>query len=68
MPNKETDISLYYIYEKRFFSWEKIAEVKSTNYADSSIVKGKNKIYVVSAVDRDGLESERSEELTISAK
>ena len=66
--NKETDIAQYIVYEKRFFSLEKLAEVKSTSYTDSSIVKGKSKIYVVTAVDRDGLESEPSAELSVSAK
>lgn len=67
-PNKETDIAQYIIYEKRFFNLEKLAEVKSTNYTDSSLAKGKNKVYIITAVDRDGLESEPSAELTISAK
>jgi uncharacterized protein len=67
-PNKETDISQYVVYEKQIFSLEKLASVKSTNYTDSSIVKGKTKLYVVIAVDRDGLESEPSSELSILAK
>ena len=67
-PNNEADISQYIVYEKRFFNLEKLAEVKSTNYTDSSIVKGKNKTYAVTAVDRDGLESEPSAELLVSAK
>ena len=67
-PNTEADISQYIVYEKRTFSLEKIAEVKSTNHTDSSIVKGKNKIYVVTAVDHDGLESDPSAELNVSAK
>jgi len=67
-PNSEADISHYIVYEKRFFSLEKIAEVKSVSYTDTTAVKGKNKIYVVTAVDRDGLESEPSTELTISVK
>lgn len=67
-PNKEADVSQYIVYEKRFFSPEKVAEVKSTNYTDTSIVKGKDKIYLVAAVDGDGLESETSAELTVSTK
>ncbi|OPY86210.1 MAG: Exoglucanase B precursor [Smithella sp. PtaU1.Bin162] len=66
--NTEADISHYIVYEKRFFSLEKITEVKSVSYTDTAVVKGKNKIYVVTAVDRDGLESEPGTELTISAK
>ena len=67
-PNKETDISQYIIYEKRFFSLEKLAEAKSNSYTDSSIVKGKDRVYVITAVDRDGLESQPSAELTVFAK
>ncbi|MGV8056459.1 MAG: CsgG/HfaB family protein [Smithellaceae bacterium] len=66
--NKESDISQYIVYEKSFFSLEKLAEVKSTSYTDSSLAKGKNRIYVITAVDHDKLESEPSVELTVSAK
>jgi len=66
--NKESDISHYVVYEKVFMGTEKIAEVKSVNYSDGSIVKGKNKVYVVTAVDKTGLESEISAEFTVSAK
>jgi len=68
MANKETDISHYVVYEKIFMGIQKIADVNTTNYSDSSIVRGKNKRFVVSAVDKDGLESEVSAELTVSAK
>jgi hypothetical protein len=67
-PNKETDISHYVVYEKVFMGVEKIAEVKTSRYSDGSIIKGKNKNYVVSAVDNNGLESEVSTEFTVSAK
>ncbi len=66
--NKEADIAQYVVYEKRFFSLEKLAEVKSTSYTDSAVVKGKSKVYAVTAVDRDGLESEPGTEVNISAK
>ncbi len=66
--NKETDISHYVIYEKSFFNLEKLAEVKGINHTDTSLVKGKNRTYVVTAVDRDGLESAPSGELIVSAK
>jgi hypothetical protein len=68
VANKESDISHYVVYEKVFLGMEKIAAVKSTNYSDGSIAKGKNKTYVVSAVDNSGLESEISSEFTVSAK
>jgi uncharacterized protein len=66
--NKESDIDHYIVYEKVFMGTEKISEVKSTSYSDGSIVKGKNKVYVISAVDKTGLESEMSAEFTVSAK
>lgn len=65
---KEADLSGYIVYEKTFMGVQKIAEVKTTTYSDASIPKGKNKSYVVSAVDKDGLESDVSAELTVSAK
>lgn len=67
-PNKEKDISQYIVSEKSLFGLEKLASVKSTDYTDGSLAKGKNKVYVVTAVDSDGLESEPSAELTVSAK
>jgi uncharacterized protein len=67
-PNRESDISHYVVYEKVFMGTEKISEAKSTNFSDGSIVKGKNKVYVVTAVDNAGLESEISAEFTVSAK
>lgn len=66
--NKEADISHYIIYEKSFFNPTKLAEAKSTNYSDPTLAKGKNKTYVITAVDRDGLESEPSAEMAVSAK
>lgn len=67
-PNKEKDISQYSIYVKQFLGFEKLASVMQANFTDNSIVKGTTKIYIVTAVDRDGLESEPSAELTIAAK
>ena len=66
--NKEADIDYYVVYEKSFMSAGKIAEVKTTFYDDATIAKGKNKTYLVTAVDKSGLESERSEEITVLAK
>ncbi len=67
-PNKEEDISQYSIYVKQFFGLEKLTSVTSANYTDSTIVKGATKIYIIKAVDRDGLESDPSAELTVAAK
>jgi len=67
-PNKESDISHYIIYEKKYFGVEKIHETKSANFVDSSIEKGTEKKYVIKAIDRDGLDSEFSAELSVSSK
>ena len=69
LPNKETDISHYIVYEKTFTGMGKIAQVPSAGYSDSSSIDpGKRKIYAVTAVNRSGLESEISAEITVSAK
>ena len=64
----ELDISHYTVYEKRFFGLEKIDTVKITNFSEAGPVKGKSKAYAVTSVDKDGLESEPSQEVTISGK
>jgi fibronectin type 3 domain-containing protein/TolB-like protein len=64
----ERDISHYNVYEKRFFGLEKIHTVKITNFSEAGPVKGKSKAYAVTSVDKDGLESEPSQEVTISGK
>jgi len=67
-PNKEADISHYIIYEKKFIGTEKIAESNTASYADGSLSPGKSRNYVVTAVDRSGLESDVSAELKVIAK
>jgi len=68
LPNKETDISHYVVYEKTFTGMEKIAQVPSAGYSGASIAPGKTRIYRVAAVDSSGLESEASAEITVSAR
>ncbi|MEW6616476.1 MAG: hypothetical protein AB1401_13555 [Thermodesulfobacteriota bacterium] len=67
-PGSEPDISHYDIYEKRFLGLAKIATVKIPGFTGESLPKGKEKAYVVISVDKDGLESEPSEEVTIMRK
>jgi hypothetical protein len=67
-PGSEPDISHYDVYEKRFLGIEKIATVKTPGFTGESLPKGKQKTYVVISVDKDGLESEPSEEITIMRK
>jgi fibronectin type 3 domain-containing protein len=69
-PNQEKDIVSYTVYEKGFFKPEKlVADVKQTSYRDARPLKaGKERIYVVTATDRNGLESEFSQEVTVTGK
>jgi fibronectin type 3 domain-containing protein len=67
-PSKEADISHYVIYEKKFIGAEKISESKTASYSDGSLAPGKDRNYVVSAVDKTGLESDVSAELKVIAK
>ncbi|MFA4910408.1 MAG: hypothetical protein WC649_05125 [Desulfobacteria bacterium] len=67
-PGSEPDLSHYDVYEKGFFGIKKIATVKTLGFTGESLPKGKQKTYVVISVDKDGLESEPSEEITIMRK
>jgi len=67
-PGPEADLDQYIVYEKRFLGREKVASTRETTYSDVSLSKGKSKTYIVTVVDRDGLESEASSELTVAAK
>ena len=67
-PNKEADISHYVVYEKKFIGAEKVAEAKTASYSDGSLAPGKSRNYVVTAVDKSGLESDASAEWSVSAK
>ncbi|MBI4620121.1 MAG: hypothetical protein HY739_08165 [Desulfobacterales bacterium] len=67
-PGSEPDISHYDVYEKGFFGIKKIATVKTPGFTGESLPKGKQKTYVVISVDKGGLESEPSEEITIVRK
>jgi len=64
----EPDISHYDVYEKGFFGIKKIATVKTPAFTGEGLPKGKEKTYVVISVDKDGLESEPSEEITVMRK
>jgi fibronectin type 3 domain-containing protein len=64
----EPDIAYYNVYEKRFYGLEKINTVKENSFTEAGLTKGKSKTYVVIAVDNDGLESEPSQEVTITAR
>jgi fibronectin type 3 domain-containing protein/TolB-like protein len=61
----EPDVTHYVVYEKRFFGLGKIDIAKKTTFSETGLAKGKNKTYTVTSVDKDGLESEHSEEVTV---
>ncbi|MCX7635983.1 MAG: hypothetical protein N2Z74_09620, partial [Syntrophales bacterium] len=63
----EQDITGYNVYEKGFFRPEPVARgVKGTAYIDERpLKKGKERVYLVTAVDADGLESDFGMEITV---
>ena len=65
---REPDIANYRIYEKKFFGNEKIADEKTNSFTETAPPKGKNKTYLVTAVDSDDLESNPSREITVTGK
>lgn len=65
-PNREPDIVCYNILEKTFFGFSRIATVTSTSCSLKGIEKGEERAYAVTAVDRDGLESEPSDAVIIN--
>ncbi len=64
----EPDISYYSVYEKRFYGLDRINKVKANSFTEAGLAKGKSKTYVVTAVDNDDLESEPSQEVTITGR
>ncbi|MBN1662100.1 MAG: hypothetical protein JW943_00725 [Deltaproteobacteria bacterium] len=67
-PGQETDIVNYTVYEKKFMGTEKIAVVNEPVFSENSPPKGKLKTYIVTAVDKDGFESDVSKEITITGQ
>jgi len=66
----EKDVVSYTVYEKGFFKPTAIAtDIKRLSYMDGRPLKaGKDRVYLVTAVDKDGLESEYSREITVIGK
>ena len=60
----DPDIVGYVVYEKRRFSLVKLGLVKETRYRGAGPAKGEARTYFVTSVDKDGLESEPSMEVT----
>ena len=68
IKNTDADISHYIIYEKVLFFPKKVKTVTSNSFTISGLSPGKKKTYVVTAVDKDGLESEPSREIQVVVK
>ncbi len=67
-PNEEDDISHYTVYEKRFLGAEKINTLQETRFTEPAPPRGKSKSYVVTATNKDGLESEPTGEITVTGR
>jgi fibronectin type 3 domain-containing protein/TolB-like protein len=65
---REPDIAHYRVYEKKFFGNEIIADEKTNAFSEPSPPKGKAKIYLVTTVDADGLESNPSREISVTGR
>lgn len=59
--NPEKDIVNYNIYRKTWIGKEKIGNTSETTYEDQNLKPNRTNEYFIAAVDKDGLESERSE-------
>ncbi|NPU84173.1 MAG: hypothetical protein HPY65_06765 [Syntrophaceae bacterium] len=65
--NAEPDIARYDIFERSYFGLEKIAAATGTFHSLGDMTKGKSRVFCLRAVDRSGLESEASPEITVTA-
>ena len=63
--NTEPDIASYNVFEKGFFGLSKVDTVNEPKFIMVGPKPGKSKKYVVTAVDRDGLESKPSQPITV---
>jgi uncharacterized protein len=63
----EPDIVHYTVYEKKLFGADKIATVRETQFMEAGPPQGKTKTYIVTATDKDGLESEPGAEIAVTA-
>ncbi len=66
--NSEKDIEQYVVYEKGIFTNTQVSTATSTAVIMSGLEKGKKKDYLITAVDKDGLESEPSDIVTITVQ
>lgn len=66
--NTEPDIASYNVFEKGFLGLRKVGTVRESQFINVAPKPGKSKDYVVTAVDRDGLESKPSQPVTVVGK
>lgn len=62
------EITLYRVYEKLPSGREVIIAVQAPLFNEKAPPKGKSKTYLITAVDKDGRESEPSQEITLKRK
>lgn len=60
-----TQVETYRVWRKKFFGWEQIGHARIPRYALSFADVGKSATFAVTAVDEDGIESERSDPVTV---
>lgn len=63
--NPETDIDYYTVYEKTDSGLKKVTTTRELTHFEKSLAPGKSKALAVTAVDRDGLESDPSAEIVL---
>jgi fibronectin type 3 domain-containing protein len=64
--NPEKDIDYYAVYEKTETGLKKVTTTRDLSHFEKSLPPGKGKTFAVTAVDRDGLESDPSPEIVLS--
>ncbi len=62
--NPEVDITRYHIYKEKTLGFKKIGFTEGISYTDKNLRDGKTYTYKITAVDRDGLESPFSQEIS----
>ncbi len=66
--SQEMDIETYRIYTKGFFGWSKIAETKEVSFTVPGFKGGEKEVFSITSFDSDGLESKKSDSLTIDLR
>ncbi|MFZ3116259.1 MAG: hypothetical protein WA133_05805 [Syntrophales bacterium] len=67
-PGADPETTLYRVYEKLPSGREVIIAVQAPLFNEKAPPKGKSKTYLVTAIDKDGRESEPSQEITLKRK